>query len=115
MAKILHFTKTTDIVKKKNLIVLLVCNEDGRSADVDEILPDGLKVRRGDDVYYMAYAMGGMPHIWGEDALNFRPERWLRDGIFQPESPFKFIAFHVCTIDFLVFFGLLFVHEGTMM
>ncbi|XP_015888806.3 cytochrome P450 704C1 [Ziziphus jujuba] len=67
---------------------------DGRCADVDDILPDGFKVKRGDGVYYMAYAMGRMPHIWGEDAEVFRPERWLNDGVFKPESPFKFIAFH---------------------
>ncbi|GMN43036.1 hypothetical protein TIFTF001_012236 [Ficus carica] len=30
---------------------------DGRSADADDILPDDLKVRRGDDVYYMAYML----------------------------------------------------------
>ena len=69
--------------------------KDGRCAEVDDILPDGHKVKRGDMVYYMAYSMGRMSYIWGEDAENFRPERWLKDGVFQPESPFKFITFHV--------------------
>ncbi|XWS32291.1 hypothetical protein CRYUN_Cryun23aG0147300 [Craigia yunnanensis] len=68
--------------------------EDGRCVLVDDILPDGHKVKKGDEVYYMAYAMGRMPYIWGEDAVNFRPERWLKDGVFQSESPFKFIAFN---------------------
>ncbi|XWS32290.1 hypothetical protein CRYUN_Cryun23aG0147200 [Craigia yunnanensis] len=68
---------------------------DGRCAEVDDILPDGHKIKEGDGVYYMAYAMGRMPSIWGEDADNFRPERWLNNnGVFQPESSFKFIAFH---------------------
>ncbi|XWS45963.1 hypothetical protein CRYUN_Cryun14cG0024500 [Craigia yunnanensis] len=71
-----------------------VVPEDGRCAEVDDILPDGHKVKRGDMVYYMAYSMGRMSYIWGEDAENFRPERWLKDGVFQPESPFKFITFH---------------------
>ncbi|GAA0162987.1 oxygenase [Lithospermum erythrorhizon] len=67
---------------------------DGRCAEADDILPDGHKLRKGDGVYYMAYAMGRMPYIWGDDAEEFKPERWLKDGIFQQESPFKFIAFH---------------------
>ncbi|KAJ0713969.1 putative abieta-7,13-dien-18-ol hydroxylase [Helianthus annuus] len=37
--------------------------------------------------------MGRMTYIWGEDAKEFRPERWLHDGVFQPQSPFKFTAF----------------------
>jgi cytochrome P450 len=47
-------------------------------------------------VSYQPYAMGRMKFIWGDDAEEFRPERWLdKDGIFQPESPFKFTAFQV--------------------
>lgn len=71
-----------------------VC-QDGRCADVDDVLPDGHRLKKGDGVYYLSYAMGRMPYIWGEDAEEFRPERWLKNGEFQPESPFKFIAFHV--------------------
>ncbi|KAK9273722.1 hypothetical protein L1049_018532 [Liquidambar formosana] len=67
---------------------------DGKCAEADDTLPDGYKLKQGDGVYYMAYTMGRMTHIWGEDAEDFRPERWLNDGIFRPESPFKFIAFH---------------------
>ena len=87
------------------IILLIVCNvvpfvyfKDGRCAKMDDILPDGYRLKKGDGVYYMAYAMGRMPYIWGEDAEEFRPERWLKNGIFQSESPFKFVAFHVCII-----------------
>ncbi|KAL3571899.1 hypothetical protein D5086_025803 [Populus alba] len=52
-------------------------------------------MKKGDGLYYLAYAKGRMPYIWGDDAGDFRPERWLNNGIFQPASPFKFIAFHV--------------------
>ncbi|KAK6275648.1 hypothetical protein POUND7_005357 [Theobroma cacao] len=66
---------------------------DGKRAAEDDVLPDGFKVKKGDGVTYMAYAMGRMTYIWGEDADEYRPERWLENGIFQPESPFKFTAF----------------------
>ncbi|CAL5394692.1 unnamed protein product [Camellia sinensis] len=46
-----------------------------------------------------------MPYIWGDDAEDFRPERWLNNGVFQPKSPFKFIAFHV-RLQFTFFFCL---------
>ena len=89
-------------------VTALMFVKDGRYADKDNILPDGFIVRRGDGVNYIAYAMGRMPHIWGEDSEDFRPERWLTNGTFQPESPFKFIAFHVRK----VFFTTLFFHEA---
>ncbi|KAL9686949.1 hypothetical protein QQ045_031344 [Rhodiola kirilowii] len=66
----------------------------GRCAEEDDTLPDGYKLRKGDGVYYMSYAMGRMPYIWGDDADDFKPERWIENGIFQNQSPFKFIAFH---------------------
>ena len=45
---------------------------------------------------YNLYAMGRMESVWGEDAREYRPERWLNpaDGTFRPESPFRFVAFH---------------------
>ncbi|XP_038971534.1 cytochrome P450 704B1-like isoform X3 [Phoenix dactylifera] len=60
----------------------------------DDTLPDGHDVKKGDMVVYMPYVMGRMKFIWGDDAEDFRPERWLNsDGVFSPESPFKFTAF----------------------
>ena len=64
----------------------------------DDILPDGTAVRRGWRVQYEIYGMGRMTRVWGPDARQFKPERWisLDDGTPQlrVESPFKFPAFN---------------------
>ncbi|MED6182054.1 hypothetical protein PIB30_025130 [Stylosanthes scabra] len=68
---------------------------DGRTAEEEDTLPDGYKVKKGDGVYYLTYAMARITSIWGEDSEEFKPERWLNHhGLFQPQSPFKFVAFH---------------------
>ncbi|GJN26678.1 hypothetical protein PR202_gb14629 [Eleusine coracana subsp. coracana] len=60
----------------------------------DDTLPDGYAVKKGDMVNYTPFPMGRMKFLWGADAEEFRPERWLDDdGVFVPESPFKFTAF----------------------
>ncbi|CAL5404912.1 unnamed protein product [Camellia sinensis] len=37
---------------------------DGKNSEEDDILPDGFKVKKGDGVNYMAYAMGRISYIW---------------------------------------------------
>ncbi|XP_024975972.1 cytochrome P450 704B1 [Cynara cardunculus var. scolymus] len=59
----------------------------------DDILPDGTKVKAGGMVTYVPYSMGRMEYNWGPDANEFKPERWIKDGLFQNASPFKFTAF----------------------
>ncbi|XP_061995433.1 cytochrome P450 704C1-like [Rosa rugosa] len=61
----------------------------------DDTWPDGHSVKKGELVILQPYSMGRMEFIWGDDAEEFRPERWLdKNGNFQEESPFKFIAFN---------------------
>ncbi|XP_004252175.4 cytochrome P450 704C1-like [Solanum lycopersicum] len=60
----------------------------------DDVFPDGYSVKKGDMVAYPPYAMGRMKYLWGDDAEEFKPERWLdENGSFKQESPFKFTAF----------------------
>lgn len=38
--------------------------------------------------------MGRMDQIWGPDCLAFKPERWLKKGVFVPANPFEYTVFH---------------------
>lgn len=60
----------------------------------DDVLPDGTFVERDWFVTYHAYAMGRMESIWGENCREFVPDRWLEDGVYRPENPFRFPIFH---------------------
>ncbi|KAJ0097938.1 hypothetical protein Patl1_27753 [Pistacia atlantica] len=41
------------------------------------------------------YAMGRMESIWGEDCLEFKPERWITEkGGIKHEPSYKFFVFN---------------------
>lgn len=67
---------------------------DIKYAEKEDTLPDGTHVPAGFRVFYSIYAMARMPQIWGPDCLQFKPERWLNNGIFSPESQFKYVVFN---------------------
>ncbi|KAK3041502.1 hypothetical protein RJ639_000121 [Escallonia herrerae] len=66
---------------------------DSKFCQEDDVLPDGTFVRKGTRVTYHPYAMGRMENIWGSDCLEFKPERWLENGVFRPKCPFKYPVF----------------------
>lgn len=70
--------------------------EDSKHVVADDILPDGTFVPAGSSITYSIYSAGRMKFIWGDDCLEFKPERWLpEDGKkFQPKDQFKFVAFN---------------------
>ena len=42
-------------------------------------LPDGTTLPKGSAVIWMPYLLARSPDIWGLDAAEYRPERWLED------------------------------------
>ncbi|XP_052625114.1 cytochrome P450 86A22 [Lactuca sativa] len=71
--------------------------EDSKHVAADDILPDGTVVPAGSSVTYSIYSTGRMKFIWGEDVLEFRPERWLTDDGKKFEimkDQFRFVSFN---------------------
>uniref|UniRef100_H3H7A8 Cytochrome P450 n=2 Tax=Phytophthora ramorum TaxID=164328 RepID=H3H7A8_PHYRM len=62
----------------------------------DAMLSDGTFVAAGSMVCLPMYAMGRMPHVWGPDAAEFNPERWIDPATKKivSVSAFKFVAFN---------------------
>ncbi|KAF9326075.1 hypothetical protein BG006_010459 [Podila minutissima] len=73
-----------------------------KQAVADDVLPDGTRVYAGDFIGYSNWCMGRNKKVWGEDAEQFVPERWLVPdpenraifGKFKPESQYKFVSFN---------------------
>ncbi|XP_050217633.1 alkane hydroxylase MAH1-like [Mercurialis annua] len=55
-----------------------------------DILPSGHYVDPKMEIVLSSYAMGRMKSIWGEDCLEFNPERWIskEDGRLIQHSPY---------------------------
>jgi fatty acid omega-hydroxylase len=34
-----------------------------------------------------------MEQLWGSDCLEFKPERWLQNGVLVPQCPYKYAVF----------------------
>ncbi|KAE8647857.1 hypothetical protein Csa_000557 [Cucumis sativus] len=64
--------------------------EDSKHVINDDVLPTGTFVPAGSSVTYSIYSTGRMKFIWGEDCLEFKPERWLHTN----ENAYKFVAFN---------------------
>ncbi|CAG8660069.1 7524_t:CDS:2, partial [Ambispora gerdemannii] len=60
----------------------------------DDILPGGIPVNAGDMILWAPYRMGRDEHIWGEDANEFKPERFLKSGEFIRPTSFKHPVFN---------------------
>ncbi|KAL6986270.1 hypothetical protein U1Q18_019638 [Sarracenia purpurea var. burkii] len=70
--------------------------EDSKHVVADDVLPDGTFVPSGSAITYSIYSSGRMKFVWGDDCLEFRPERWLSsdEKRFQVQDSFRFVAFN---------------------
>ncbi|KAD3338348.1 hypothetical protein R6Q59_027005 [Mikania micrantha] len=72
---------------------------DGKTATVDDVLPDGNVVKKGMTISYHPYAMGRAEKLWGGDWTEFRPERWLEKDestekvMFKDKDPYTYPVF----------------------
>ncbi|CAN6478202.1 unnamed protein product [Victoria cruziana] len=59
-------------------------------------LPSGTVVKPGTTILYLIYSVGRMEWAWGEDCLEFKPERWIdEDGQLRYENnSYRFLAFN---------------------
>ncbi|KAG5395362.1 hypothetical protein IGI04_025325 [Brassica rapa subsp. trilocularis] len=60
-----------------------------------DVLPSGHKVDENWKIVISTYALGRMKSVWGDDAEEFRPERWISaSGRLKHEPSYKFLAFN---------------------
>ncbi|KAI9337428.1 cytochrome P450 [Pilaira anomala] len=61
----------------------------------DDVWPDGTQIHKGDYVMWLPYVQGRSEKVWGADAKDFKPERWINEaGELKRESAGQWPAFH---------------------
>jgi cytochrome P450 len=57
-------------------------------------LPDGTFLPKGAILVWCTWAMNRSHLIWGSDAEEFKPERWLEDGVLISKTAFEYPVFN---------------------
>lgn len=57
-------------------------------------LPDGTFLPKDAVLLWCTWAMNRSKLIWSDDAEDFRPERWLEDGVLISKSAFEYPVFN---------------------
>ncbi|KAI8997284.1 cytochrome P450 [Pilobolus umbonatus] len=61
----------------------------------DDVWPDGTVLKKGDYVMWCPWAQGRSEAVWGPDAKEFKPERWITPtGELRRETQGQWPAFH---------------------
>lgn len=83
--------KYTQAVVKETLRLWPSVPKDVKQAVHADTLPDGTHIKAGWFVVYVPFAMGRDKRLWGEDAAEFRPQRFVDD---PNPSPYKYPVFN---------------------
>ncbi|KAK9713321.1 hypothetical protein RND81_06G019700 [Saponaria officinalis] len=60
-----------------------------------DTLPSGHHVTPEMKIVFSLYAMARMKGVWGDDCMEFKPERWITEqGKIKYEPPYKFMCFN---------------------
>ncbi|CAN6803316.1 unnamed protein product [Brassica oleracea] len=66
-----------------------------KSPTKPDVLPSGHKVEPSTKIVFCLYSLGRMKSVWGEDASDFKPERWISETGSSIHVPsFKFLSFN---------------------
>ncbi|XP_010429263.1 PREDICTED: alkane hydroxylase MAH1 [Camelina sativa] len=66
-----------------------------KSPTKSDVLPSGHKVDASSKIVFCLYSLGRMKSVWGEDASEFKPERWVSEnGRLIHVPSFKFLSFN---------------------
>ncbi|KAF2535485.1 hypothetical protein F2Q68_00019886 [Brassica cretica] len=66
-----------------------------KSPSKSDVLPSGHRVEAESKIVICIYALGRMRSVWGEDASEFKPERWISEnGGLKREPSSKYLVFN---------------------
>lgn len=65
-----------------------------KRATKDGVFPDGYSFKKGQEIKISAYTVHRRKEIWGDDALDFNPKRWLDKDFRATLYDGKYFPFH---------------------
>ena len=92
-----HKTSLLEAVVKETIRLYPPVPLDAKVAAEDDALPDGTFVGKGSVVLFSPYASARDCRLWGPDAREWNPDRWLRDpleSMDSMDSPYLYSAFN---------------------